>query len=82
MDGPGKNGGSATKTAKNVDGPGKNGGSATKTAKNVDEKKMPGQSRASWNKTGRAYNVWPPMNSRRMEVGGMAEISAGWSGTM
>ena len=65
-----------------LDGPGKNGGSATKTAKNVDEKKMPGQSRASWNKTGRTYNVCPPINSRRIDVGGMAEISAGWSGTM
>ena len=29
-----------------------------------------------------AYNVWPPMNSRRIEVGGMAAISAGESSMM
>ena len=28
------------------------------------------------------YNVWPAMNSRRMEVGGMAAISAGERATM
>lgn len=28
------------------------------------------------------YSVCPPMNSRKMLVGGMAAISEGWSGTM
>ena len=29
-----------------------------------------------------SYSVWPSMNSRRMEVGGMAAISAGVRATM
>ena len=28
------------------------------------------------------YSVWPPMNSRRMDVGGMAAISDGCRATM
>ena len=32
--------------------------------------------------TGDSYNVCPSMNSLRMEVGGMAAISAGVSATM
>jgi hypothetical protein len=36
VDEKGKNGSSATKTAKNVDEKGENGSPATKTAKNVD----------------------------------------------
>ena len=30
----------------------------------------------------RSYSVWPPMNSRRMDVGGMAAISDGCRATM
>ena len=34
-------------------------------------------------RTGRStYKVWPPMNSRMIEVGGIQAISEGWSATM